>query len=249
MQLDGERAAVLILAPMTKVSSYATMSNETGVIQERLSSASAPDIQSPAMALSEKLESTANGIRLNLARGNRIAVMFVTSSMAESLKKSRRVYVSGDYFISEEGFLKRFGKKPHEQYSIEYTQTGEWRVSPASGSGEVFLADDEVDSYIRKNGPPWEYTKLGNGRSQDESDMQFYQVKVYGINHKIMTPGDVIIENRKEVVGIFTRPAIKGISFLDGESAIELLSGILPQMPNMTDGEEALQQLVPGFRE
>lgn len=243
MLLDGERAAVLILAPVKNVSSYGSMSRETGVITEQLSSA--PDIQSPARALSERLDTTAKGYRLNLARGNRIAVMYVTSSMDEHLNESRHVFASDDYLISEEGFQKRFGKKPRAAYSVKYAQPGEWRVMPTSGK-ELRLTDEEIDAYIQKNGAPWEFSKFGDGKHHYKDSMTFYQVKIYGIHHKVVPPGDVIMENKKEVVGVFARPAIRGNSFIDGDSAIELLSGILPQMPNMTEGEDALHQMVPG---
>ena len=165
--------------------------------------------------------------------------------MAKELKKSMRLYVSDDYYITEEGFSRKFGKKPREQYSVKYVQLGEWRVSRA-GNDDVLLSDNDIDAYIQKNGPPWKYLRFGEDKTHSKDSASMYHVKVYGVNHAVTPPAEVITKNPKEVVGVFAWPAFKGNSFLDYKNAQEFLNEALPQATNITDGEDTLNQMLPG---
>jgi hypothetical protein len=243
MLLDGERSALLILAPATRGSSL--LITKRGSDIARLFENEENVLASSAATLSNGLAVTAKTDRPGIARGNHIAVLFVTYRMADYLKKSMRVYASDDYYITEEGFSKKFGKKPRAQYSVKYVEPGEWRVSCA-GSDEVLLSDTDIDAYIQKSGQPWKYVKLGGDKTHADESVSMYHVKVYGVNHVVQPPAEVIAKSPKGIVGIFAWPAFKGNSFLDYKNAQDFLSEALPQATNITDGEDTLNQMLPG---
>ena len=244
--LSGERAAVLVLAPTEQVSYLRVKDDGSGEMRVLEDSTRFPGLESSAIRLSAELEATARERRTGVAKGCRIAVLFVTARMVDLLGVSERVFVSKRSLLSEKQFHERYGEIPRGQYTVDFLSPGEWVIVKEGDASEEVVSDDDVDAYIAANGPPWEYTKLPIPQSQEVAGGPYYVVLEYGIRDEVIAPSVVVTENTEEVVGVFTLPASRRNAYLGKEKAVDLLRVLLPLVPEAVYGKDALPQLLPG---
>ncbi len=247
--LSGDRAAVLVLAPNTRVTMQLFHDDRDAELSISDDSSRFPGLDGSAIELSNELMAAAREHRLRVARGRRIAVLFVTTEMAESLKGSTRVFVCERSVLSEKQLHEKYGEAPRMQYSVRFSSAGEWVVTEEGDGQQRVFSDEEMDEYIAENGPPWKYTRLELPHWSDLPGGPFYIVTVYGINHEVVAPSTVITRNPDEVVGVFMLPRSKGATYFGKQKSANVLKTLLPLAPDSTGGEDAVQQLLPGTAE